>query len=102
MSTFELTTLRYYPKGDAWRRLFALWYFTPLIMLWNVLGHTVFGFDQAWVHPLVGVGTAILVQMLFDWLDARVKHRPVRFTQSFGAFVNFLPPAIIPGLACSM
>jgi Na+-translocating ferredoxin:NAD+ oxidoreductase RnfD subunit len=96
-------TLLFYPKGDQARRLAALWLFTTLLSAWILLfGHAVLGFEQAWSYPLVGVGTAIVVQMLLEWVDARAKGRPLRFAGSLGNFVNFLPPAIIPGLALSM
>jgi hypothetical protein len=102
MATPELTTVQYYPGSDPRRRLFALWYFCPLLILWTILGHTVLGFEQSWAHPVAAVATAILVQMLLDAVDAWAKRRPVRFLDGWAAFVNFLPPAIIPALACAM
>ena len=101
-TNFTNTTVQFYPKNNPKLRLIALWYFTALIVVWNILGHTYLGFEQPWGAPFVGVGTAIAMQMLLDWLDARAKDRPVRFTASFGDFFNFLPAAIIPGLACAM
>lgn len=96
------TTVLFYPNKNPKLRLFALWYFTTLMIIWNVLGHTVLGFEQSWATPLVGVGAAILIQMLLDWVDARAKNREVRFAGSLGNFLNFLPAAIIPGFACAM
>ena len=83
-------------------RVCALWYFTLLLVLWNVLGHTVLGFEQAHAAPLVAIATAILAQCFLDGVDARAQGRPPRFTASLGAFMNFLPPALIPGFACGM
>lgn len=83
-------------------RLVALWYFTTLMIVWNVLGHTVLGFEQAWAAPVVGVATAIVIQILLDWVDARARNRELRFAGSVGNFLNFLPAAIIPGFACAM
>jgi hypothetical protein len=97
-----ITTLQFYPKRSAILRYFALWYFTTLLVAWNILGHTVFGFEQSWLHPLVGLATALTLQFLLEWVDARVNGRRPRFLGSTENFVNFLPPAIIPGLACPM
>jgi hypothetical protein len=96
------STLLFYPKGNPKLRLFALWYFTTLMIVWNVLGHTKLGFEQSWATPVTAVVTAILVSMLLDCVDARAKDRQVRFTESVGSFVNFLPACLIPGFACGM
>jgi len=96
------TTLLFYPRNNPRLRLFALWYFTTLMIVWNVVGHTVLGFEQSWATPLTAVATAIVVSMLLDWVDARAKNRELRFTGSLGDFLNFLPACLIPGLACGM
>jgi enediyne biosynthesis protein E5 len=96
------TTVLFYPNKNPKLRLFALWYFTTLMIIWNVLGHTVLGFEQSWASPVVGVATAIFMQMLLDWVDAKAKNREVRFAGGIGNFLNFLPAAIIPGFACAM
>lgn len=103
-SAFANATLLFYPQGDARRRQIALWYFTSLMLLWILgLGHWVLGFEQAWAHPAASVGTAIAVQLLLEWVDARAKGRPPRFAGGWANFLNFLPPpAIIPGMALSM
>ena len=96
------TTLLFYPQGNPKLRLFALWYFTTLMTVWNILGHTKLGFEQSWATPVVAVTTAVLVSMLLDWVDARAKNRELRFTGGFGKFLNFLPASLIPGFACAM
>ena len=96
------TTLLFYPRNNPKLRLFALWYFTTLMITWNVLGHTKLGFEQSWATPVTAVLTAIAVSMLLDWVDARAKNRELRFTGSFGEFMNFLPACLIPGFACGM
>ena len=96
------TTLLFYPRKNPRLRLFALWYFTTLMIVWNVLGHTVLGFEQSWASPPVAIATAVAVSMLLDWVDARSRGRALRFTGSLGAFLNFLPACLIPGFACSM
>jgi Na+-translocating ferredoxin:NAD+ oxidoreductase RnfD subunit len=96
------TTVLFYPNKNPKLRLFALWYFTILMIVWNVLGHTVLGFEQSWATPLVAVGTAMVMQMLLEWVDARAKERELRFAGGPGNFLNFLPAALIPGFACGM
>jgi hypothetical protein len=96
------STLLFYPKGNPNLRLFALWYFTTLMVVWNVIGHMRLGFEQSWATPVTAVLTAIGMSMLLDWIDARARDRQVRFTESVGSFVNFLPACLIPGFACGM
>jgi len=96
------STLLFYPKGNPKLRLFALWYFTTLMVVWNIVGHTKLGFEQSWATPVVAVLSAIGMSMLLDWIDARAKDRQVRFTESLGSFINFLPACLIPGFACGM
>jgi hypothetical protein len=97
-----ITTLQFYPKGSAIRRYFALWYFTILLIVWNIVGHVFLGFEQSHIQPLVGLTTAIALQFLLEWVDARASKRKLRFAGSWADLVNFLPPAIIPGLAVTM
>lgn len=96
------TTLLFYPNKNPKLRLFALWYFTALMITWNLLGHTCLGFEQSWATPITAVATAVGVSMLLDWIDARAKNRELRFTGSVGNFLNFLPACLIPGFACAM
>jgi Na+-translocating ferredoxin:NAD+ oxidoreductase RnfD subunit len=97
-----IATLQFYPKRSAMRRYFALWYFTTLLIVWNVLGHLFLGFEQSDLQPLVGLATAIILQVLLEWIDARASNRKPRFAGSWADLINFLPPAIIPGLAVTM
>jgi hypothetical protein len=97
-----ITTLLFYPDNSPRWRFFALWYFTTLLIIWNILGHTVLRFEQSHAQTLVGLATAISVQILLEWVDARAHKRPLRFSGSWKNFLNFLPPAIIPGLAVPM
>src|ERR1019366_8679821 len=101
-NTFVNTTILFYPSKSPKLRLVALWYFTILMIVWNVLGHTVLGFEQSWCAPVVGIGAALFMQFLLESVDAKAKSRPLRFTGSWADFVNFLPAAIIPGFACAM
>ena len=38
------TTVLFYPNKNPKLRLLALWYFTALMIVWNILGHTYLGF----------------------------------------------------------
>ncbi|HXJ61490.1 MAG TPA: enediyne biosynthesis protein UnbU [Verrucomicrobiae bacterium] len=96
------TTLLFYPNKNPRLRLFALWYFTTLMIVWNVIGHTVLGFEQSWATPLTAIVTAVAVSILLEWVDARATHRDLRFGGSVGNFLNFLPACLIPGFACAM
>jgi len=96
------TTLLFYPNNNPRLRLFALWYFTTLMIVWNVVGHTVLGFEQSWATPVAAITTAIGVSMILEWVDARFHDRPLRFSGSPGNFLNFLPACLIPGFACGM
>jgi enediyne biosynthesis protein E5 len=97
-----IATLQFYPKHSALRRYFALWYFTTLLIVWNILGHTFLGFEQSHLQPLVGLAVAIGLQFLLEWIDARASGRRPRYAGSWADLLNFLPPAIIPGLALTM
>jgi len=97
-----LATLNLYPNRNPKLRMFALWYFTILITIWTILGHTVLGFEQSYAHPVVGVATACMMQMALEWVDARAMGRPLRFSGGFKPLLNFFPAVVIPGLACAM
>jgi enediyne biosynthesis protein E5 len=98
----ENATLLFYPQNSPRHRLFALWYFTILLIAWNILGHTVLGFEQSTAHVLVAIGTAIAAQFFFDGLHAWKSNRRPRFLSGASGFINSLPPALIPGFAVSM
>jgi len=98
----DLTTTRFYPKQNPAFRFFALWYFTILLIVWTILGHTVLGFEQSYAQPIAGVACGILVSMFLEAVDAGLNGRTPRFLLSKADFLGFLPPAIIPGLACAM
>ena len=83
-------------------RLAALRRFATAITLLNVLGHTVLGFEQSWAHPVVGVLSAYLAEILLEVLDSRLKGRRPRFLAGGTAPVDFLLSAHISGLAVSM
>jgi Na+-translocating ferredoxin:NAD+ oxidoreductase RnfD subunit len=95
-------TVLFYPNKNPKLRLFALWYFTILMIVWNILGHTVLGFEQSHAAVFAGVGSAIFLQLFLEWVDARAKNREPRFAGGPANLINALPAAMIPGFACSM
>jgi Na+-translocating ferredoxin:NAD+ oxidoreductase RnfD subunit len=84
-------------------RLGGLRRFAIAITVLNILGHAFFGFEQSLAQPLVALASAYSVELLLEFIDARVNRRPLRFLGG-GArkFVDFLLSAHITGLACAM
>jgi enediyne polyketide synthase len=106
MSTLAAHPPRIAPTGKEWtdaRRLGGLRRFGAAITIFTILGHTVFGFEQSWLTPFVGAGTAILLELLLELVDARVNGRAPRYRgRGIGGFVDFILSAHISGLAVAM
>jgi enediyne biosynthesis protein E5 len=100
--SLSISTLALYPQKNPKLRLMALWYFCTLMTVWNIVGRTILGFEQSFVQYFVAVGTAIAMQILLEWVDARASGRSPRYLGGLASFLNFLPPAVIAGSACSM
>jgi Na+-translocating ferredoxin:NAD+ oxidoreductase RnfD subunit len=77
-------------------RLAGLRRFAAAITLLNILGHTVFGFEQSWAQPLVSLAAAYTVEILLELAGGR---RRSWFTKDT---IDFLLPAHITGLAVAM
>jgi len=88
--------------GDRSARLGALRRFAATITIFNVLGHTVFGFEQSWAQPVAALATAYSLEVLLELTDAWSNRRPLRFGKTPSDFVDFLLSAHITGLAVSM
>jgi Na+-transporting NADH:ubiquinone oxidoreductase subunit NqrB len=84
------------------RRIVALRRFAISITVLNLLGHTVLGFEQAYVTPIVAVLTAYILELGLETLDARARGRTPKYAGDARRVVEFLLPAHITGLACSM
>jgi Na+-translocating ferredoxin:NAD+ oxidoreductase RnfD subunit len=82
------------------RRSAALRRFGVSITALTVLGHTVLGFEQAYVTPVVGVAAALGTEILLESVDALAHHRRPKYLGRTA--VDFLLPAYIAGLACAM
>lgn len=90
-------------KNSLPPRIRALRRFALSITAFNVLGHTIFGFEQAWSHPLLALLLAYTLELLFEWLFSRQIGRSPRFTgQGWVGLVDFLLPAHISALAIAM
>ncbi|HKP13153.1 MAG TPA: enediyne biosynthesis protein UnbU, partial [Blastocatellia bacterium] len=87
---------------DGMRRLGGLRRFALAITVLNILGHTVFGFEQSLAQPLVALAAAYTLEIAFELIDAWASRRPLKFAGGVRDFVDFLLSAHISGLAVSM
>jgi hypothetical protein len=76
--------------------------FAFAITVYNVLGHTVFGFEQSYAQPFVALAAAYGTELLLDFVDARLNHRPMRCAGGVRQFVDSMLSAHISGLAVAM
>lgn len=89
-------------KANSLDRLGGLRRFAIAITVFNILGHTVFGFEQAWIQPLVSILTAYVCEIWFELVDCYVQRRRPRFSGGWRNAVDFLLSAHITGVACAM
>lgn len=90
---------------ETWQapnRLGGLRRFAIAITVFNILGHAVFGFEQAWISPFVAVGTAYIFEIALELLDCYIQGRKPRFTGGWRNMVDFLLSAHITGVAVAM
>jgi len=83
-------------------RLAALRRFAIAITILNIAGHAFLGFEQSLGQLFASLGTAYSLEILLELIDAKANRRTIRFTTSFRAFVDFLLPSHITGLAVAM
>lgn len=84
-------------------RVIALRRFAISITAFNILGHAVLGFEQAYVTPLAALAAAYILEIGLEWLDATATGRAPKFRGGgFKGLVTFLLPAHITALACAM
>ncbi len=85
------------------KRLGGLRRFAIAISVLNLFGHTVLGFEQAWVVPFVSIFTAYAVELFLESVECWSRGRRPRFLGvGFSGFVDFLLSAHISGLAVAM
>jgi hypothetical protein len=97
-----LPTLSYYPDQNKDNRKYALFSFAALLIIWNILGHFVLGFEQAWQQPLIAVGAACLTQFILEAVESKAKGRAPRYKGTATEVMLFYAPALISGLAVGM
>ena len=84
-------------------RLGGLRRFAIAITAFNILGHTIFGFEQPWILPFVAVLSAYACEIWFELVDCWVHSRKPRFIGGgWRNKIDFLLSAHITGLACGM
>jgi len=83
-------------------RIVALRRFAISITALTVVGLTWLGFEQAYATPVVAVLTAYLIELTLETIEARARRRPARYRGGATNLIDFLLPAHITGLACSM
>jgi len=83
-------------------RLGALRRFAVAISILNLLGHTVLGFEQSWAQLVVALFTAYATELLLDFVDAAASGHSAQISRLGLSTIDFLLPAHITGLACSM
>jgi hypothetical protein len=88
--------------ANAPNRLAGLRRFAIAISVFNILGHTIFGFEQAWIQPIVSILTAYVCEIWFELVDCYIHGRKPRFSGGWQNKVDFLLSAHITGIACAM
>jgi|SRR5215831_16900412 len=89
-------------EWDGLRRLGGLRRFAVAITVLNLLGHTVFGFEQSYAQPLVALASAYAIELGLEFIDARAARRAAKYSGGIVALVDYLLPAHITALAVSM
>lgn len=98
----ETTTAPSPPRHDP-KVITALRRFAISISIFNILGYTVLGFEQAWLWPFIALATAYAVELGLEWISARNERRTPRYaTGGARGLMEFLYPAHITALAVNM
>jgi hypothetical protein len=84
------------------RRVKALVRFAASITIFNILGHTVLGFEQSPITPIVTVVVSYATAVLFELLDAWAAGRAPAYLGGVRPLAEFLLPAHIAALATAM
>ncbi|SDQ30146.1 enediyne biosynthesis protein [Thermostaphylospora chromogena] len=90
------------PRHDP-KVITALRRFAISITVFNILGYTVFGFEQPWSWPFVALATGYTVEIVLELIGARAEGRTPRFRgNGLRGLVEFLYPAHITSIALNM
>ncbi|MFI9586190.1 enediyne biosynthesis protein UnbU [Streptomyces sp. NPDC052236] len=96
------TMVRHLLGGPDDPRSAALRRFGLSISVLTVVGHTVLGFEQAYLTPVVAVAAALITEGVLGSIDAYGRRVHPWYSRSASAVVDFLLPAYITALACAM
>lgn len=83
-------------------RVSALRRFAVSITALTVIGHLLLGIEQSWAQTVVAVGTSHVLTLALEWVEAKALRRPPAFAGGTQAFVTFLLPAHISGMAIGL
>jgi hypothetical protein len=90
------------PKREMAIRLGGLRRFAVAITVLNILGHTVLGFEQSWLQPLVALAVGYSTEFLLELAQAWSKGRKPLFIGGWVRLIDFFLPAHISALAVAM
>jgi enediyne biosynthesis protein E5 len=74
----QKTTTAGPPRHDT-KVITALRRFAISISIFNILGYTLFGFEQPWLWPFFALATGYTVEIGLEIIGARVEGRAPRF-----------------------
>jgi hypothetical protein len=81
----------------------ALRNFAISMTVFNIVGYTALGFEQAWTWPLIALATGYTAEVVLETIGSRAENRPPRFLGGgVRGVVEFLYPAHITSLAVNL
>jgi hypothetical protein len=90
------------PRHNA-KVVTALRRFAISITVFNIVGYTLLGFEQAWLWPFIALATGYTVEIALETIGARTERRAPRFKGNGPrGLMEFLFPAHITALAVNM
>ncbi|MGN9910238.1 enediyne biosynthesis protein [Phytohabitans sp. LJ34] len=98
MAATQTNAPRHDPKVIKALRNFAI-----SITVFNILGYSLFGFEQPWTWPIIAILTGYTIEIALEIIGARAEGRSPRFMgNGVRGMVEFLYPAHITSLALNM
>ena len=79
----------------------ALQRFAVTSTLITIVGLTVLGFEQAYMHPVVAALSAYIFEIVFETIRAHTLKVKARYSGGIKNLVNFVLPGHISAMACS-
>src|SRR5829696_5416725 len=87
---------------DRSSRLGGLRRFAIAITLFNIVGHTLLGFEQSLAQPVIALLTAYTLEIAIESVNAWANRRKPYYLGGFVQWIDFLLSAHITGLAVAM